>query len=257
MTRNQTAQQQLYRDDTDDRSAKRHERRHFADCILKHLLDLRDGQNEFRQNVNEIRAMKANIDEMKGMMHSLLAYQFANMCGLQAPSAQTNIFVEKVVEIPKLVEKIVEVPVYKYIEKIIEIPIYKNAEKESVPPICKAEDDQCAMQDHGPSEDEEGSYHEEEEADESSQEQDDEEDGNTFSSSRNSYNQVEPKVERPEAQQETTQHQLCRGQGHVKCGRCYHTERFGRHGACVRECALIGGSWGPSSCIPECQGDVT
>lgn len=45
---------------------------------------------------------------------------------------------------------------------------------------------------------------------------------------------------------------LCRGPGHIRCSHCYYTERFGRHVNCTRQCSIVGGSWGPLTCVPEC-----
>lgn len=46
---------------------------------------------------------------------------------------------------------------------------------------------------------------------------------------------------------------LCRGRGHVRCSHCYCSDRFGRHELCQRQCAMIGGSWGPSLCATGCM----
>jgi len=47
---------------------------------------------------------------------------------------------------------------------------------------------------------------------------------------------------------------LCRGRGHVSCGRCYFVDgRFGRHPACTRNCSTVDGTWGPASCVSDCQ----
>ena len=50
-------------------------------------------------------------------------------------------------------------------------------------------------------------------------------------------------------------HVLCRGPGHVRaCDHCFYTdERFGRHHRCRRECATVGGQWGPTICCAECK----
>jgi hypothetical protein len=51
---------------------------------------------------------------------------------------------------------------------------------------------------------------------------------------------------------------LCRGRGHIRaCEHCFFTDaRFGRHHRCVRECAVIGGQWGPTVCSPESKPEM-
>eukprot|EP00746_Dinoflagellata_sp_MGD_P066052 gnl/MRDRNA2_/MRDRNA2_27426_c0_seq1.p1 gnl/MRDRNA2_/MRDRNA2_27426_c0~~gnl/MRDRNA2_/MRDRNA2_27426_c0_seq1.p1 ORF type:complete len:401 (-),score=63.90 gnl/MRDRNA2_/MRDRNA2_27426_c0_seq1:168-1370(-) len=46
---------------------------------------------------------------------------------------------------------------------------------------------------------------------------------------------------------------ICRGPGHVRCNDCFYNGRFGRNKNCRRQCSMIAGSWGPSSCVPECR----
>ena len=47
---------------------------------------------------------------------------------------------------------------------------------------------------------------------------------------------------------------LCRGPGHVhRCEHCYFVDgRFGRNRRCLRECAVVGGIWGPTICCSSC-----
>jgi hypothetical protein len=47
---------------------------------------------------------------------------------------------------------------------------------------------------------------------------------------------------------------LFRGEGHTRfCSMCYHTEKYGRHKLCMRMCALVNRSWGPTVCDQDCR----
>ncbi|CAE8594821.1 unnamed protein product [Polarella glacialis] len=106
---------QYHSEADDDRLTKISERRHFADCILSQLVELRDRQVETQRRIEGLSALRSTMDEMKGMMQCQLKYQCAGMCCSQVPQMPSVHHVEK--EIPKYIEKVVEVPVYKNVEK--------------------------------------------------------------------------------------------------------------------------------------------
>ncbi|CAE8642364.1 unnamed protein product [Polarella glacialis] len=129
------------------------------------------------------------MDEMEGMMQCLLTYQCASMCCSQVPQMPSVHHVEKVSKIPKYIEKVVEVPVYKYVEKIVGVPLYNYVEHVVDAPIYKHAGKMVEK--------------------DSNKDMDAEERDSIVAQEI-----VDPPLCR-----------LCRGNGHIKCRRCFHTER--------------------------------